>query len=114
MKEIFPNQEWNERFNYIHDFIERNKKQFGLDEKTCSFKSWTDADYWLYGLLYWVLFKGKQISNDSKLFENIQNEISIKHDPKQSPSYIKAPNRLGNLRERMERSIKYYEKYATR
>ncbi len=112
MKSVFPNQEWNVRFVSVQKFLERNKKQLGLDEKTTSFTSWIDADYWLYGLLYWVLFMGKTLSNEIMLISTIRIEIAKKRDPKANPDYVKNPNRLGNLRDRMESSINLYADYA--
>ena len=46
-----------------------------LDERNNAFTSWIDADYWLYGLLYWVLFKGKSIANEEMLTEKINTKI---------------------------------------
>ena len=112
MKSTFPNQEWTGRFVIVHDFLERNKHLFGLDEKTLSFTSWIDADYWLYGLLYWVLFKGKSLSNEGNLISDIRSEVTKKRNPQKNPDYVKNPNRLGNLRDRMESSIKLYGDYA--
>lgn len=109
---IFPNQEWCARFVYVHNFLEQNKSHLGLDEKTTSFTSWIDADYWLYGLLYWVVFMGKILSNEGELITSIRNEVTNKRNPMKNSDYVKNPNRLGNLRDRMECSIKLFGDYA--
>jgi len=112
MNEIFPNVEWKTRFSLVKDFIKRNKKCFGLDENNDAFTSWIDTDYWLFGLLYFVVFKGKNLVNDGELTNEIRNKIRDKRGLPPSDDYSKNPNRLGNLRDRMEESIEIYEKYA--
>ena len=82
----------------------------GLDDKKNAFKGWIDADYWLFGLLYWVLYEGKSVNyNDEKLIASILTEISEK---KRNIDYSKNPNRLGNLRSRIISSIRIYEDYV--
>lgn len=83
-----------------------------LDEKNNAFTSWIDADYWLYGLLYWVLFKGKSIVNEEILTEKINSEVLEKRTPRDGSDYSRNPNRLGNLRERIERSIELYKMHV--
>lgn len=61
-------RELDDAVNEIDDRLERNKRKLGLDEKFHdSFTSWIDADYWLYGLLYHVVFLGESITNEQKL-----------------------------------------------
>lgn len=75
-----------------------------------------DADYWLFGLIYIIIFKGKNISADKldELQEKIKGRIEAKkyESEKNNNSYSKSPNRLGNLRERLGESIDIYKKYA--
>ena len=110
METVFPNFEWRERFRTVKEFLENNKEYLGLDEKTNAFKSWIDADYWLYGLLYYVVFKGMRINNHEELITSISEEISKKKTD--NGDYSKNPNRIGNLRERIIRSIEIYKNYA--
>lgn len=112
MGKVFPNAEWKSRFVTVRDFIKRNKKQLGLDEKDNAFTSWIDIDYWLFGLLYYVVFKGKRIIKEKELIEEINKEILIKRNLPPNADYLKNPNRLGNLRDRMKISIAKYLKYA--
>lgn len=112
----FPNMAWKTRFESVHTFIERNKSHLNLDEKSTAFTSWIDADYWLFGLLYWVLFYGKSICDEEILVNTISAEIALKRKPmegdKEGEDYVKNPNRVLNMRLRMKRSIEIYEKYV--
>lgn len=112
MKEIFPNNEWKLRFMEVRSFLERNKEQFGLDLKYNAFTSWIDADYWLFGLLYYVVFKGKKLSKEKDLIAEVKKAIKEKRGLPKEDDYSKNPNRLGNLRDRMKKSIDIYEHYA--
>ena len=114
-KEIFPDNCLNDRFNSLYNFIVENKKNWGLSEKN-SWSSVIDADYWLFGLIYIIIFKGENISADKsdELQEKIKERIEAKkyESEKNNNSYSKSPNRLGNLRERLGESIGIYKKYA--
>lgn len=111
----FPNQEWKDRFVIVKDFLERNKTKLGLDEKYGAFTSWIDADYWLFGLLDTVLFKGKTLVREDELTTLLVEEINTKRPQREgegATEYQKNPNRIGNLRERIKRSVDIYSGYA--
>ena len=75
-----------------------------------AFASWIDADYWLFGLVYYIVFEGKQLKDD---ITGIDRAINIEiTQRKKDEYYAKAPNRLGNLRERLGRSIAIIGKYV--
>ena len=115
MEKVFPNHDWKDRFKTVKEFLDRNKAKLGLDEKYGAFTSWIDADYWLFGLLDMVLFKGKTLVKEDKLIEDLISEISAKRQQKegeQAPEYQKNPNRIGNLRDRIGRSLAIYANYA--
>jgi hypothetical protein len=112
MEEIFPQKEWVARFEIVKSFIESHKKDLGLDEKVNAFTSWIDSDYWLFGLLYFVVFEGKKIVKDKELIDELRKEIKVKRDLPPADDYSKNPNRLGNLRDRMKLSIDIYARYA--
>lgn len=115
MNKTFPNQDWKERFVIVRDFLEKNKNKLGLDEKNHAFTSWIDADYWLYGLLYYVVFKGRYLSREQELIEEIKKEIHAKRWQRERgilTEYQRNPNRIGNLRDRIERSLLIYSHYA--
>lgn len=112
MSDTFPHNEWMTRFESVKSFIEKHKKDLGLDEKANAFTSWIDTDYWLFGLLYFVVFDGKKIVKENELIDELRKEIKVKRDLPPADDYSKNPNRLGNLRERMRKSLEIYEKYA--
>lgn len=112
MSDTFPNNEWMTRFESVKSFFEKHKKDLGLDEKVNAFTSWIDTDYWLFGLLYYVVFEGKKIVRDNELIDELKKEIRVKRALPPADDYSKNPNRLGNLRERMRKSLEIYEKYA--
>jgi hypothetical protein len=107
----FPNQCWKERYERLRDAVERLKPMFRLAEKSRdAFASWIDADYWLFGLIYFIVFEGKVLKDD---ITNIERSITMEvRARKSSDYYSKAPNRLGNLRERLDRSISIIGKYV--
>ena len=115
MERCFPNQEWKDRFVMVKDFLEHNKAKLGLDEKYGAFTSWIDADYWLFGLLDTVLFKGKTLVMEDELTTQLLGEINTKRqlrEGEKATEYQKNPNRIGNLRERIKRSLAIYSGYA--
>lgn len=110
---VFPNNCWKERFGRLREAVERMKAKWGLEVKDgkSAFKSWIDADYWLYGLIYQIVFKGMDINDDlEQLFRNIKRRISEKKDPLKG--YPKTPNGLSNLRDRIQDSINLYSPYV--
>ena len=75
------------------------------------FSSWIDADYWLFGLIYYVVFMGKRIKED---ITNLPQEVISKiNDKKGNEYYTKNSNRLGNIRERIDESINIYRNYVS-
>lgn len=112
MAETFPKNEWKARFETVRAFIEKHKDKLGLDDKANAFTSWIDTDYWLFGLLYFVVFEGKKITKDSELIDKLKTEIKIKRNLSPDDDYSKNPNRLGNLRDRLKKSLEIYKKYA--
>lgn len=110
-EETFPQQCWRERFEQLRDAIERLRPMFKMSEKNKNaFPSWIDADYWFFGLIYCIVFAGKTLKEDlTGLDKKINDEIAEK---KKWDYYAKAPNRLGNLRDRLGRSIDIIWKYV--
>lgn len=106
---VFPNSCWKERYVKLNSEVKKLKKDFELD-KNNSFKSWIDVDYWFFGLIYQVVFKGKGlIENITPLTSEISKAIQRKKD---DIGYSKSPNRLGNVRDRLKESIEIYSKYV--
>lgn len=113
METTFPNDCWKERFKILKEKITELKKiLYSSKGKTKSdFDSWIDADYYLFGLIYYVLFENKNINLNDSLISELKSIVDIKRQDKFS-SYSKSPNRLGNLRERLDDSIQVYAKYT--
>ena len=106
---VFPGDCWKQRFVMLKNAVKSLKSNFNLN-KDNAFMSWIDADYWLFGLIYHLVFKGKILMEDtSKLVVEINNKLMVK---RKDEYYTKTPNRLGNLRERMEDSINIVGKYV--
>lgn len=113
MATLFPNNCWKERFKKLYEIVLSLSQEIQTDEKVSkvSFDSWIDADYYLFGLIYYVLFEDKKINLTDKLFEEIKTVITEKRHDKNS-AYSRGPNRLGNVRERLNESIEIYSKYV--
>ena len=107
MQEVFPNDEWFERYNVLYDAIARLRNSMDLTGNN-AFKSWIDADFWLFGLIFHIVFKGMILKDDTAdLKDQIELAIKDAHD-----EYGKSPNRLGNLRTRLEKSINIFSAYV--
>lgn len=112
MGALFPNSEWKHRFSILKDDVKKLKKHFNLDEKG-AFTSWIDADYWLFGLIYEVVFENKTLNeNVQPLIDAIKGKISAKRGLDENDVYLKNPNRLSNLRDRLNDSIITYQAYV--
>ena len=106
---VFPEDCWKQRFLVLRDTINALKSNLGLN-KDNAFTSWIDADYWLFGLIYYLVFEGKTLKPDkSGLVTELTRKIKTKRG---NEYYSKTPNRLGNLRERMKESIDIVRKYV--
>lgn len=89
MGALFPNSEWKHRFSILKDDVKRLKKHFNLDEKG-AFTSWIDADYWLFGLIYEVVFENKTLNeNVQPLIDAIKGKISAKRGLDENDVYLK-------------------------
>ena len=105
----FPDECWKQRFIELHDAISTLSPSLGLN-KDNAFTSWIDADYWLFGLIYYLVFVGKKLKDDKTLLiDQMIKEIKKKRD---TAEYSKSPNRLGNLRERLLKSIEIVGKHV--
>lgn len=109
METFFPNNCWTQRFEVLKAAVTELKPNMGLNDKN-AFISWIDADYWLFGLIYQIVFKGKTLVDDkTALITSVSGEIRRK---KRDANYSKSPNRLGNLRKRIEKSINLVGRYV--
>ena len=100
---------WKERFSNLREVVLKLKDQMNLKEG--AFSSWIEADYWLFGLIYYVVFMGKQIKED---ITNLPQEVISKiNDKRGDETYTKNSNRLGNIRARIDESINIYNNYVS-
>lgn len=107
--QTFPDNSWLVLYNSIRSILGSMKSKMGLDAKKHAFTSWIDADYWLFGLIYFLLFEKKAIDLKEVLFQRILDVIKEKRDDE---NYSKNTNRLSNLRDRIQSSINIYREYA--
>lgn len=106
-EETFPENCWITRYGNLFVALDKLRPNMQLNDKN-AFTSWTDADYWLFGLIYWVVFKGKVLKDDlNSLCDDIKNKVTEKRK-----KYSKTPNQLGHTRERIKESIEIYQKYV--
>ena len=107
--QTFPDNSWLVLYDSIRSILDSMKSKMGLDAKKQAFTSWIDADYWLFGLIYFLLFEKKKINLEEDLFQKILSAIKEKRD---NDNYSKNTNRLSNLRDRIQSSIDIYSRYA--
>lgn len=108
---IFPDNTINERYVKLKNSIERIKPYMAFDSHR-AFKSWIDADLWLFGLIYYLVFEGKILSSDEKSLNKLKEKIENKIESKDE-YYQKRSNSLGNLRSRIDESIQIYQTYVS-
>ena len=115
--DTFPQDEWKQRFETLKQAISALKPTMHLNNDSL-FSSWYEADYWLFGLMYHIIFEGKRLKdnlsrnvNDTvqTLQQEIIDEISLKQN---NPYYVKNGNRLTNIRERLVKSYTIYLEYV--
>ena len=104
---LFPNNELQNRMDSLRRYIEALK----LSEKTYSSIINLDVDF--FGLIYYVLFEGKDIDltkRDQLKSVLIQKAERFRKDDK----HTKNPSGLTHIRRRMKESIETYKKYLLR
>lgn len=114
----FPNDEWKERFVRVRTAIGKIMPIANLKDNK-SFSAWYEADYWLFGLIYHILFQGKEL-NERLVVEdqrgrnitlNVAIALAIDID-KRDASFAKNANRITYIRERLVKSCEIYEQYV--
>ena len=94
------------------------KLRMGLkDDKI--FSSWYEADYWLFGLMYYVLFEGRKIREEyvaedyRRRHVTLKSEIEAAIDRMRSDSaFLKNSNRVTFIRNRLVESCNIYSSYV--
>lgn len=115
---VFPNDVWKIRMEILRDAISQIKPMILLKDNT-SFMSGYEADYWIFGLMYHILFDGKQLSANLTRIRKNGRETTLKNDiqnyisrEKKDPSFSKNSNRLSYLRNRIIASCLIYRNYV--
>lgn len=113
LNKVIPNNERETRFQKLQTAVIRLKSKMPLKEDT-SFLTGYEADYWLFGLIYHVLFQGEKIKEGDVELERLKDNISkkIKEDRDKGEVFVKNANRLGNIRNRLDISCKIYNCYV--
>lgn len=108
---IFPDDVIRDRYNKLREGVEQIKQYIHQDSDG-AFKSWIDADLWLLGLIYYVVFEGKDLSLEGNKGEDLKQAISEEINSK-NEAYQKRSNALGHIRERINKSIEIYSDYVS-
>ncbi len=108
---IFPDDVIRDRYNKLREGVEQIKQYIHQDSDG-AFKSWIDADLWLLGLIYYVVFEGKDLSLEGNKGEDLKQAISEEINSK-NEVYQKRSNALGHIRERIDKSIEIYSDYVS-
>lgn len=114
----FPSEAWKQRFVSLKDTLQRIRPIMELKDGR-SFGTWFEADYWLFGLLYVILFEGKSLNEDLTRVKSkgktitLSEEIRIKiKGYKDDPYLQKNANRLGYVRTRLVESYNTFSQYV--
>ena len=113
---VFPTDIWKSRFDVIYEAITKLKPSMPLKDGK-SFSAWYEADYWLFGLIYHILFDGKQLKetltrlNKAGRIKTLQEDITDRID-KKDPLFAKNTNRLSYIRSRLVASYSIFSQYV--
>lgn len=115
--QYFPNDCWKDRFEILHNAIAQVKTCMDLKDGNL-FTSWYEADFWLFGLMYHILFKGKTLNTQLYSMRN-RKRVNLKREIneaienlKNEPAFLKNSNRLSYIRERLIKSCEIYSAYV--
>lgn len=116
-QEYFPDNSWSDRFDELHRAIEKIKPYMSLKDET-SFSAWFEADFWLFGLMFQIVFKGKHLKvsferRQRGMLVSLKREIdfAIEH-MKSEPAFLKNANRVSYIRQRLVMSNEIYSDYV--
>lgn len=114
---VFSNSVWKTRFVNLRDALAKIKPLIDLKDNA-SFNAWYEADYWLFGLIYQILFKGKMLNDslgrivrgrDRTLKVDIKRQID---NDRSDAAFSKNANRIGYIRNRLVKSCNIFEYYV--
>lgn len=114
---FFPNGAWKVRFYNLRDALVKVKPLIELKDNI-SFNAWYEADYWLFGLIYQILFKGKELNDDLRrvargkmrtLRDDVERQVRV---DRSDITFSKNANRIGFVRKRLVVSCNIFEHYV--
>lgn len=115
---VFPDECWKTRFERLRQTLAELKPLMNLNDKN-AFSTLFEADYWLFGCMYFILFEGKtidihkEIAAPKGVVQTLSSEISKEVNRlKEDDKYKKNANRLGNVRARIIGSYEIFMKYV--
>lgn len=115
---VFPDECWKTRFERLRQTLAELKPFMNLNDKN-AFSTLFEADYWLFGCMYFILFEGKtidihkEIAAKKGVVQTLSSEISKEVNRlKEDDKYKKNANRLGNVRARIIGSYEIFMKYV--
>lgn len=118
MSETFPDGCWKERFVTLRDTLV-TMRDIMAPKGNGYFSAWYEADYWLFGLIFHILFKGKKIKEDLSRTNSEGIEVFLKdeiyekiNEVKSLDRFSKSSNRLGYIRTRLVESCVIVGKYV--
>lgn len=105
-KEYYKDEAWKTRYEILHEEAGKLKEWMG------HFASIIDADYWLFGLIFSIVFDNKTLKEDS--LEKLAKELrELANRAKRDEKHRSRPNQLTYLRKRINDSIRIYNKYVS-
>nr|WP_314439165.1 DUF262 domain-containing protein [uncultured Porphyromonas sp.] len=106
--DVYAQGLWRERYSTLSEAV----RSFQVEMK--DFPSWIDADYWLLGLIYHVVFEGKNLTLTEQKKEELKATVKEKiSDAKSDALHKDRPNQLRFFRLRINESIELYRDYVS-
>lgn len=110
---IFSGNAVSDRYINLKEGVEQIKECISWGQHG-AFRSWIDADLWLFGLIYHIVFEGKVLALSQEQKDSLKEKITKEIDDKSKDSaYQKRSNALGHLRDRINKSIEIYRGYVS-
>ena len=99
----FPSREYNHKFEIV-------KQTINSLEIPKQYSSIIELDMYFFGLIYVIVFEKKEIDCSKK--EELKQKLDVEIlSFKDNSSHTKAPNNLGHLKSRIDKSIDIYKEY---
>ncbi len=105
-EDIFPDGIYNQRLQRMQETI----SGYLFPKK---FTSIIDADFFLFGLIFYILFEDKAIQFSDELKSNITKAIENAKKGKEGAKRRQSPNALNFTQQRIKKSLDLYKDYAS-